>query len=189
MDAAWVGVIGGAVGAAGSLAGSVTTQVLAARNTAKVKAVEREDAERDRWFEEKRDIYLKAIEVATGARAAMIELALLEPERRSQSEYVDRLLVAWEDLARLEPRLLMLGSHDMHRGARHFALRISERVQDVSERDAPTHQRFTDEASDEGAFEYLLHITRRDLGIGDAQAPKWLREKQSGDWELDADAT
>ncbi len=189
MDAAWAGVIGGAVGAAGSLAGSVAAQVLAARHTARMKAVEREDAMSDRWFEEKRAVYLEVIEVVTAARHAMAELRLLEPKQRSQSNHVDQLFVAWEKLARLEPRVFMLGSHDMHRATRHFALRIAERIQDVSDRDAPTRQRFTDETSDQGASEYLMYITRRDLGIGDAQAPKWLREKQAEEWELDADDT
>ncbi|TGN65397.1 hypothetical protein EXE59_16620 [Nocardioides eburneiflavus] len=178
MDAAWIGVIGGAVGAAGSLAGSVATQLIASRNAKTLKATDREALLQDRWWEEKRGVYMNFVETVTKAHAAFINLKLMAPERRHQSQEVDDLLLAFENILELMPRLSMLGSTYIRSAAQAQTKRILATVEWAGDSSKP------DPDDDGSALEYVLWQARQDLGVGDDGAPDWERKAREEQWGL-----
>lgn len=173
MDAAWIGVIGGAVGAAGSLAGSLATQLIASKNAAALKATDREALLQDRWFDEKREVYMDLIATVTKAHSAMVNLKLMPAENRQQSREVDDLLLAFERILELAPRLSLLGSTRIRSAAQAQTNRILAAVKWAADSKLPA-------ADDDGAaLEYVLWVARQDLGVGGDGAPD--REKDAHD--------
>lgn len=178
MDAGWIGVIGGAVGAAGSLAGSVATQLIASKNTAALKATDREALLQDRWFDEKRGVYMDLIETVTKAQTAIVNLKLMPAENRQQSREVDDLLLAFESVLELLPKLSLLGSTRIRSAAQAQTNRILAAVKWAADSKSPS-------ADDDGeAFEYVLWVARQDLGVGDDGAPDWEKNARETRWGL-----
>ena len=176
MDAAWIGVIGGAVGAAGSLAGSVATQLIASKNATALKATDREALLQDRWFEEKRGVYMDLVETATKAHVAFINLKLMPAENRQQSREVDDLLLAFESILELLPRLSLLGSTRIRSAAQAQTERILAAVKWAGDLES------TNPDDDGAAFEYVLWVARQDLGVGDDGAPDWAKKAREEQW-------
>lgn len=176
MDAAWIGVIGGAVGAVGSLAGSVATQLIATKSANTQKATDREAMLQDRWFEEKRGVYMDFVVTVTNAHTAFINLKLMAPERRHQSKEVDDLLLAFESILEMLPRLSMLGSTRIRSAAQAQTKRILATVEWAGDSTKPEPD------DDSSAFEYVLWIARQDLGVGDDGAPDWERKAREEQW-------
>lgn len=179
MDAAWIGVIGGAVGAAGSLAGSVATQLIASKNATALKTTDREALLQDRWFEEKRGVYMDLVETVTKAHVAYINLKLMSAENRPQSREVDDLLLAFEGILELLPRLSLLGSTRIRSAAQAQTKRIL-----AAAKWAAGDSEARDPGDDGSAFEYVLWVARQDLGVGDDGAPDWERAAREEQWGL-----
>ncbi|PUA79205.1 hypothetical protein C7S10_20965 [Nocardioides currus] len=163
-------MIGGAVGAAGTLAGSVLTQVLGQRAARQDRAGQRTIEVQDRWFDERRELYLELLGFGRAACNLAGELGhsvRLDDTRRT--EIAKELRQLHTHFFGRESRVALLGSDAMYSRMIEFSSQILLMENAVDAADRGVARQVAHTARE--VYSMLTQVARDDLGIGPLKPP------------------
>lgn len=159
MADAWVGAVGVGIGSAITLIGTVVVQLLGSRERKLERNENHSRTMQERWFEERRDVYLALVGHASKAHDVATELYVQQPDDPSVLEAANERITREHDAIRaLYDRVLLYGSKELMPADLAFVGSLN-----TLRRSDPTEEKLY--AHLDAKYNALVAVARRDLGI------------------------